>query len=98
MRPISAVAATLQIPPDDLVVFGEHMAKLRLRAMPDRDVAPDGRLILVSAIHPTRDCPRRELRVNQAVLTRAGHWLAWQTLPSFRSSRCHAQPSNKRPS
>ncbi|HEX9593971.1 MAG TPA: formate--tetrahydrofolate ligase [bacterium] len=54
MRPIVAVAETLQIPPEDLVVFGEHMAKLRLRAMPARDVAPGGRLILVSAIHPTR--------------------------------------------
>jgi formate--tetrahydrofolate ligase len=54
MRPIVDVAETLQIPPEDLVVFGEHMAKLRLRAMPDRDVAPDGRLILVSAINPTR--------------------------------------------
>jgi len=57
MRPIVAVAATLQIPPDDLVVFGEHMAKLRLRAMPEKDAAPDGRLILVSAINSTRDCP-----------------------------------------
>jgi hypothetical protein len=98
MRPIVDVAATRRIPPEDLVVFGEHMAKLRRRAMPERDVAPDGRLILVSAINSTRDCPWREQRVNQAELTRAGHWLAWQTLPSFRSTPCHAQPSNKRPS
>jgi len=54
MRPVVDVAATLQIPPDDLVMFGEHMAKLRLRAMPASDVAPGGRLILVSAINPTR--------------------------------------------
>jgi len=54
MRPIIDVAATRRIPPEDLVVFGEHMAKLRRWAMPARDVAPDGRLVLVSAIHPTR--------------------------------------------
>ena len=54
MRPIVDVAAMLGIPPEGLVVFGEHMAKLRLGAMPASDVAPGGRLILVSAINPTR--------------------------------------------
>jgi len=54
MRPIVEVAAMLGIPPEDLVVFGEHMAKLRLGSVPARDVAAGGRVILVSAINPTR--------------------------------------------
>lgn len=33
MRPIVDVAATLGIPPEDLVVYGEHLAKLWLGAM-----------------------------------------------------------------
>jgi formyltetrahydrofolate synthetase len=54
MRPIVDVVAMLGIPPEDLVVFGEHMAKLRLGAMPPSGGAASGRVILVSAINPTR--------------------------------------------
>jgi formate--tetrahydrofolate ligase len=54
MRPILEIAAELELVPDDLVPFGEHMAKLRLKALPAADVAPPGKIILVSAINPTR--------------------------------------------
>ena len=54
MRPILEVAAELDLSPDDLLVYGEHMAKLRRTALPDRARAPAGRIILVSAINPTR--------------------------------------------
>lgn len=54
MRPILEVAAELDISPDNLLVYGEYMAKLRRAALPDRACAPAGRIILVSAINPTR--------------------------------------------
>jgi len=54
MRPITDVAAELQLSPEDLMVFGDHMAKLRLEALPPIGTAPEGKIILVSAINPTR--------------------------------------------
>ncbi len=54
MRPILDVAADLGLTPEDLVPYGAHMAKLRLAALPDMQSAPSGRIILVSAINPTR--------------------------------------------
>ena len=54
MRPILEVAADLGFSPEDLVVYGEHMAKLRLPAMPRKAGSQNGKLILVSAINPTR--------------------------------------------
>ena len=75
MRHILDVAAALQIPPEDLLVYGDHMAELRLRALPVKDAVPNGRLILVSAINPTR---RGEGKTTVAIglaqgLRRAGH-------------------------
>lgn len=36
------------------MLFGEHMAKLRLSALPKKDDQPKGKIVLVSAINPTR--------------------------------------------
>ncbi len=47
------MAAELHIRPEDLALYGEHMAKLRLATLLGNDATPDGRLILVSAINPT---------------------------------------------
>ena len=78
MRHILDIAAALETPPEDLLVFGEHMAKLRLHAMPPKDRVPKGRLILVSAINPTRS---GEGKTTVAIglaqgLQRAGHRVA----------------------
>ena len=54
MHHILDIAAKLRISPEDLLVCGEHVAKLRLGALPSRDAVLDGRLILISAINPTR--------------------------------------------
>jgi formate--tetrahydrofolate ligase len=54
MRPILEVAAELGLKPDDLICYGEHMAKLRLAALPPSGAVPSGKIILVSAINPTR--------------------------------------------
>jgi formate--tetrahydrofolate ligase len=42
MRHILDVAAALQIAPEELLVYGEHMAKLRLRALPAKDACRGG--------------------------------------------------------
>nr|WP_256207789.1 formate--tetrahydrofolate ligase [Nitrosomonas sp. Nm166] len=34
--------------------YGEHMAKLRLSALPNKEAKPKGKIVLVSAINPTR--------------------------------------------
>lgn len=54
MRPILDIAAALDLQPNALMRYGEHMAKLRLSALPKRDAAPKGKIVLVSAINPTR--------------------------------------------
>ncbi len=54
MRPILDIAAALDLQPNALMHYGEHMAKLRLSALPKRDTAQKGKIVLVSAINPTR--------------------------------------------
>ena len=54
MRPILDIAAKLDLSPDDLLVYGDQMAKLRLTAMQPEGTVPAGKVILVSAINPTR--------------------------------------------
>jgi formate--tetrahydrofolate ligase len=51
MRPITEVAADLDLAADELELYGRYKAKVRLEAAADR--AQDGRLILVTAISPT---------------------------------------------
>lgn len=54
MQPIVNIAAKLDLQPDKLMFFGEHMAKLHLSALPPKNVRPKGKIVLVSAINPTR--------------------------------------------
>ena len=54
MRPILDVAAELGLMPDELMAYGEHMAKLRPVALPPGKGSASGKIILVSAINPTR--------------------------------------------
>lgn len=54
MRPIVAVAADLGLSPADLMPYGEHMAKVQMYALPAPGAVLDGRIVLVSAINPTR--------------------------------------------
>jgi formate--tetrahydrofolate ligase len=54
MRPILDVAAALDLQPKSLMCFGEYMAKLRLNFLPNKKDKPAGKIILVSAINPTR--------------------------------------------
>lgn len=54
MHPILDIAAKLGLQPDNLMLFGEHMAKLRLSVLPEKGTQPKGKIVLVSAINPTR--------------------------------------------
>lgn len=54
MRPITDVAADLDLSPDELMRYGEHMAKVRMHALPAVDAPLNGKIVLVSAINPTR--------------------------------------------
>jgi formate--tetrahydrofolate ligase len=54
MRPIHEIAGELGLGPGQLFVYGDSMAKVRLPALPARGDVPRGRVILISAINPTR--------------------------------------------
>ncbi len=54
MRPIVDVAADLGIGPEDLVLHGPHIAKVRLGAVERAKKHPRARLVLVTATTPTK--------------------------------------------
>ncbi|WP_334309950.1 formate--tetrahydrofolate ligase [Roseburia sp. 831b] len=53
MKPITEVAKALEIPEDDLELYGKYKAKLSDELMNRVKDNPDGKLILVTAINPT---------------------------------------------
>ena len=54
MRPIEEVAADLDLAAEQLMPCGDGIAKVRLEALPGRDAPVGGRIVLVSAINPTK--------------------------------------------
>ena len=54
MRPIVDVAADVGLRPEDLVLKGEHIAKVRMAAVDGARAAPRGKLVLVTGTTPTR--------------------------------------------
>jgi len=54
MRPIVEVAAAVGLNPNDLLLRGEHIAKVRLEAVERARKGKQGRLVLVTGITPTR--------------------------------------------
>ena len=54
MHHIEEVAAELGLSPNDLMFYGDSMAKVCLPVLPDRHAGIRGKIILVSAINPTR--------------------------------------------
>jgi len=54
MRPIHDVATDLGLAPDEITSYGTSMAKLHLSALPPPGHPVSGRIVLVSAINPTR--------------------------------------------
>ena len=54
MKKITEVAASLGISEDDIEPYGHYKAKLSEKLFAETANKPDGKLILVSAINPTR--------------------------------------------
>jgi len=53
LRPISDIAAELEIPSEDVLSFGHGKAKVSSQFTDSLSGRPDGRLILVTAVNPT---------------------------------------------
>jgi formate--tetrahydrofolate ligase len=53
LRSIDQIAADVGLTPSDVEPFGSHKAKIKLDALERRRNAPDGALVLVTAITPT---------------------------------------------
>jgi formate--tetrahydrofolate ligase len=54
LRPITEVAAELGLEPGEVQPYGRHKAKIELAALERLTSAPDGKLVCVTAITPTR--------------------------------------------
>ncbi len=54
LRPITEIAQSLDLAEDELILYGKHKAKVHLLAYERRQKELDGKLILVTAITPTR--------------------------------------------
>ncbi len=54
MRPIQEIADKLDLTPDGLMVYGDYMAKIRLATLRQNTARQKGKIVLVSAINPTR--------------------------------------------
>ncbi len=54
LRPIKEIAAGLGLEEDEILPYGPHMAKVKLEVCQRLKDEPDGKLILVTAITPTR--------------------------------------------
>jgi formate--tetrahydrofolate ligase len=54
LRPITAIAAAAGIEPDELEVFGHARGKVKLSILRRLAGQPDGKLVIVTAITPTK--------------------------------------------
>src|SRR5512140_2067583 len=54
LRPIGDVAADAGILPEELEYYGPHRAKIRLSILDRLASRPDGKLVIVTAITPTK--------------------------------------------
>ncbi len=53
LKPVSDIAAELNIPPEALHPYGSHIAKISLNYLEERNKKPPGKLVLVTAMSPT---------------------------------------------
>jgi formate--tetrahydrofolate ligase len=75
LRPVAEIAETIGLDKDEIELYGDYKAKVKLEAYEKRKGCPDGSLILVSAITPT---PAGEGKTTTAIglslgLNRLGH-------------------------
>jgi len=54
LKPITEIAAGLGLKEDDIELYGKYKAKVKPQVLRDRMGGPDGKLIVVSAVTPTK--------------------------------------------
>ncbi|MGN0673304.1 MAG: formate--tetrahydrofolate ligase [Anaerovoracaceae bacterium] len=82
MKPITEIAAMLDIADDDLEQYGKYKAKISLDVLKKLEDKPDGKLILVTAINPT---PAGEGKTTTNVgLSMALNKLGYKTVTTLR--------------
>ncbi|MCW4050083.1 MAG: formate--tetrahydrofolate ligase [Candidatus Bathyarchaeota archaeon] len=54
LKPITEIAASLGLTEDDIELYGKYKAKIKAHVLKDRQDKPDGKLIIVSAVTPTK--------------------------------------------
>ncbi|OGD46035.1 formate--tetrahydrofolate ligase [Candidatus Bathyarchaeota archaeon RBG_16_57_9] len=54
LKPITEIAAGLGLKEDDIELYGKYKAKVKPQVLRDRMGGPDGKLIIVSAVTPTK--------------------------------------------
>jgi formate--tetrahydrofolate ligase len=54
LKPITEIAASLGLAEDDIEPYGKYKAKIKPHVLTDRKGKPDGKLIIVSAVTPTK--------------------------------------------
>jgi formate--tetrahydrofolate ligase len=54
LKPITEIAASLGLAEDDIEPYGKYKAKIKPHVLIDRKGKPDGKLIIVSAVTPTK--------------------------------------------
>ena len=53
LKPIAEIAASLGLSGDDIIPYGRYVAKIPISVMDHYQEAPDGKVILVTAMSPT---------------------------------------------
>ena len=82
MKPITEIAAMLDIADEDLEQYGKYKAKISLDVLKKLEYKPDGKLILVTAINPT---PAGEVKTTTNVgLSMALNKLGYKTVTTLR--------------
>jgi formate--tetrahydrofolate ligase len=54
LKPIKEIAESLGLSEDDIELYGKYKAKIKPQVLKDRQDRPDGKLIIVSAVTPTK--------------------------------------------
>ncbi|MCK4582796.1 formate--tetrahydrofolate ligase, partial [Candidatus Bathyarchaeota archaeon] len=54
LKPIIEIADSLGLTEDDIELYGKYKAKIKPQVLRDREGGPDGKLIIVTAVTPTK--------------------------------------------
>ena len=54
LKPITEIAGSLGLTEDDIKLYGKYKAKIKPHVLRERQDKPDGKLIVVTAVTPTK--------------------------------------------